>query len=406
MQDEILNLKQEIRILKQDLAMLQDIIDKYSRAENEIYKTISNINELEINFRKAQSTIDNLQNKMNTDTPNIWNEILKMETKLQGVSVDFTLFQKDVMTKYKLVNNRVSQMKKDVDYQDFKYLPQDYYEAALIDWYYEKTGKQLNLRNPHSFNEKIQWLKMYDSVPAKTALADKYLAKEIVANIIGKEYVIPLLGVWNNFNEIDFENLPRQFVLKANHGSGWNIVVKDKNSLNYKDAEKKFNGWMNKNFAFQYGFELHYMNIEHRIIAEPYIGEIDGDIFDYRFFCFNGIPTYIWVDSGSGTPNHKRNIYDINWNLQNYKVNYPHIDIMPPRPKKLNEMIILAQKLSKDFSFVRVDFYYVNDIIYFGEMTFTPQSGVGIWEDQNQDLHYGELLNLPPKSPIPQRISY
>lgn len=173
------------------------------------------------------------------------------------------------------------------------------------------------------------------------------------------------------------------------------MIVRDKENFDFADAKKKFDIWMKKNFAFMNGLELHYMNIPRRIIAEEYIADLDGRIFDYRFFCFNGIPYYVWVDVGSGTKEHKRNIYDLKWNLQNYRVNYPNIIPLPDKPKTFEQMIVLASKLCEGFLFVRVDFYSVNGKIYFGEMTFTPQSGSGQWDDESKNLYYGELIHLP-----------
>jgi hypothetical protein len=197
--------------------------------------------------------------------------------------------------------------------------------------------------------------------------------------------------------------LPDQFVLKTNHGSGWNIIVKDKALLDRAEAKKKFDAWMKCNFAFCDGLELHYMNIPPKIIAEQYMADLEGDIFDYRFFCFNGKPTYCWVDIGSGTSQHKRNIYDMAWNLQDYGVNYPRIEPAPEKPENFEEMALLAKKMCADFVLVRVDFYSVKGKTYFGEMTFTPQSGQGTWENESYNLSYGDLIKLPPKSPMPRR---
>ncbi len=290
------------------------------------------------------------------------------------------------------------------DYDWWKNVPQSEYENELRAWFTRNTGEILNLDDPKTFNEKIQWLKLYDSTPLKTKLADKYSVREWIAETIGNKYLVNLLGAWDSFDEIDFDKLPNQFALKANHASGWNIIVTDKSALNISEAKQKFDTWMSKNFAYNNGLELHYANIPHKIIAEEYIADLDGDILDYRFFCFNGKPHYLWVDIGSGTDHHKRNIYDLHWNLQNYKVNYPNINPAPAKPENLDEMVSLAEKLCKDFSFVRVDFYNINGKIYFGEMTFTPQGGKGKWEDEKQNLHYGSLISLPQKSPIPPKL--
>jgi len=292
---------------------------------------------------------------------------------------------------------------KERTYDYYAQLSPSKYKKELKLWYKKETGKELDLKNPKNFNEKIQWLKIYDSTPQKTRLADKYAVREWIEETIGEKYLIPLLGVWECFDDIDFDKLPNQFVLKTNHGSGWNLVVKDKSKLDKDDAKKKFDLWMSRNFAYSAGLELHYLNIPPKIIAEEYIADLDGDVLDYRFFCFSGVPRYIWVDVGSGTRQHKRNIYDLNWNLQNYKVSYPLIEPNLEKPNTLQEMIRLAEKLSQGFSFVRVDFYSIGNTVYFGEMTFTSQSGIGKWEFEEINNHYGDLIALPKKSRIPKK---
>ena len=265
----------------------------------------------------------------------------------------------------------------------------------LKEWYWKRTGKILNLDHPRSFNEKIQWLKLCDTTPLKTMLADKYKVRSYVCEKIGDQYLIPIYGVWNDFTEIDFTKLPNQFVLKCNHGSGWNYIVRDKSKIDYKKLCMRFNNWLNSDFSCRPGLELQYRDIQPRIIAEKYISEIDGEVYDYRFYCFNGNPLYVWVDSGSGTSDHKRTIFNIDWELQNYKVNYPNIRPCPSKPDNYAEMVECARKLSDGFIFVRVDLYSVNGKIYFGEMTFTPQSGAGDWEKDEIDMYYGSLMKLP-----------
>ncbi len=292
--------------------------------------------------------------------------------------------------------------KKDYDFY-FKLSSKEYKKELKL-WYKSITGKELDLENPKTFNEKIQWMKLYDSTPLKTQLADKYLVRNWVKDKIGEQYLIPLLGVYDRFDEIDFDKLPNQFALKTNHGSGWNIIVHNVSNLKKDDAKKKFDAWLNRNYAFNYGIELHYMNIPPKIICEEYMADLQGDIYDYRFFCFNGEPKYVWVDIGSGTNHHKRNVYDINWVLQHYKVNYPNIVPEPKKPNNFEEMLECVKKLCAEFAFVRVDFYSLKGKAYFGEMTFTPQSGTGKWEDEEQNRIYGDLIKLPIKSPLPKRL--
>lgn len=265
----------------------------------------------------------------------------------------------------------------------------------LIYWYKRVTQKDLDLDNPRTFNEKIQWLKLYDSTPIKTQLADKYRVREWVKEKIGEEYLIPLLGVYDAFDEIDFDKLPDKFVMKCNHGSGWNIIVPDKSKLDLQDAKSKIDRWMNDNYAFKAGCELHYRDIQPKIVIEEFLDEISNNIYDYRFFCCNGKVEQIWIDVFSGTPEHKRKIYDKNWNELNIIVKWPRLETSLPRPKNLEKMIELSEKMSKEFSLVRVDFYDINDKIYFGEMTFTSMSGIGKFEPEIEDLKLGQKIKLP-----------
>ena len=187
-------------------------------------------------------------------------------------------------------------IRREIDYKYYKSLHPDNYAGELKDWYKLHTGKTLDLENPQTLNEKIQWLKLFDTTPLKTRLTDKYLVREWVREQIGEKYLIPLLGVWDNFDEIDFDALPEKFVLKANHGCHWNIVVKNKKEFNKDDAKEKMNKWLNTNYAFIYGLELQYKEIKPRIIAEKYLENYHGDIYDYRIWCLNGHPVYIAVD--------------------------------------------------------------------------------------------------------------
>ena len=270
------------------------------------------------------------------------------------------------------------------------------FPKILKQWYKKRTGKNLNLENPKTFNEKIQWLKLYDNSPLKTKLADKYLVREWIEEQIGSKYLIPLLGVWNNFDEIDFDKLPEKFVLKANHGSHWNIIVKDKSKLDKSKAKKKFDKWMARDYAFKAGLELQYRGIKPKIIAEKFIEDTNGELNDYKIMCFNGEPKFVWVDCGRYS-NHTKNIYDLDWNLQPFKMTYPISKTPIARPENLDKMIELAKILCKDFAFVRVDFYNVDGKIYFGEMTFTSMSGTDKFEPEKYDLELGNMLTLPEK---------
>ena len=267
--------------------------------------------------------------------------------------------------------------------------------TALKDWYFEHTGENLNLENLQTFNEKIQWMKLYDSTPLKTRLADKYLVREWVKEKIGEEYLIPNLGVWDSFDEINFDELPDQFVLKCNHGAGYNIIVKDKSKLDLEDARNKINKWLQEDFAFKNGFEMHYSAIPRKIIAEKYIENFDNDLYDYKVWCFNGKAHYVQFLSERNTDGLKMAFYDREWNKQDFVYSYPLDQKENKKPVNLNLLLSLAEKLSESFSHARVDFYITNDgRIYFGEITFTSYSGICHWEPKSTDLMLGQMLEL------------
>ena len=271
----------------------------------------------------------------------------------------------------------------------------------LIRWYKKKKkNNDFDIENPKTYSEKIQWMKLYDNSSLKTQLSDKYLVRGWINEKIGEKYLIPLLGVWDSFDEINFDLLPDQFVLKANHGSRFNIIVKNKSTLNIEKTKKKMNKWMRINYAFSFGFEFQYLNIQPKIIAEKYIENINGDVDDYKVFCFNGKAESIAVYSDRKT-NVKMSFYDLNWNKLDYTSSYPLNKEMVPKPKNLKLLIELAEKLTEGFPHVRVDFYILNDnTIKFGEMTFSSSSGIGRWKPIQQNKIFGDLIKLPPKKPF------
>ena len=281
------------------------------------------------------------------------------------------------------------------NYDYYRKLDLSKYESELKEWYKKKTGKDLDLDNPKTFNEKIQWLKLYDSTPLKTKLADKYLVREYVKEKIGEEYLVPLLGVWDKFDDIDFNKLPNKFVLKCNHGSGWNMVVTDKSKFNKSEAKKKIDKWMSTNFAFCNGLELHYKNIEPKIIAEEYLENENKDLYDYKVMCFGGIPQFIGVDRNRFN-GHTRDIFDLDWNKIPIEISYKKSSLDLNKPKNLDEIIELSKKLSEEFCLVRVDFYILNDgSIKFGELTFTPESGASKFSYEKYDKMLGDKIVLP-----------
>lgn len=282
----------------------------------------------------------------------------------------------------------------------YKKLQPEEYAKYLKEWYFNQSGRELNLESPARFTEKIQWLKLNDSTEIKTLLADKYLAREWVAQKIGEEHLIPLLGVWDSVDEIDFEQLPSAFVLKCNHGASMNIIVKNKKTMNQEEVRETLNRWMNTDFGFSMeSFELHYRNIPRKILAEKYMKEEEHeDLQDYKFYCFHGKPTYCQV-IGSRTSDETIDFFDMEWNHMPFvglsNAGFSKNEI--PKPKTLEEMIKTAELLSKEFLYVRVDLYEINGKMYFGEMTFTPGSGSGSFRPDQADFELGNLLRLESK---------
>ncbi|MBQ9071357.1 MAG: glycosyl transferase [Clostridia bacterium] len=268
-------------------------------------------------------------------------------------------------------------------------------EKYLKKMYKGIMGKKLDLENPKTFNEKLQWLKLHDRNPEYTKLVDKYAVREYIASTIGEEYLIPLLGVWDSADDIDFDALPNQFVLKCNHNSGLGMCIcKDKSTL---DIEKTRNE-LRKGLAQDYYLtnrEWPYKNVKRKIIAEKYMVDESGvELKDYKIFCFNGHAEYVEVDFNRHIE-HQLNPYDFDWNPLNFcdtsKNNY---SANITKPTKLKDMRIIAEKLSKAATFMRVDFYSINDDIYVGELTLFPGAGFIQFEPRSVDLKYGQLLDL------------
>lgn len=240
--------------------------------------------------------------------------------------------------------------------------------------YYLKFRKELNLKNPESFNEKLNWLKLYDTNPLKTVCSDKYLVREYVEKKIGSEVLIPLIGVWEKPEDIDFEALPNQFVLKANHASGTNIICTNKQKLDVCETIDVLRKWLKLDF-YIIGRERQYKNIKRKIICEAFIGEINEVPVDYKFYCFNGEVKFIQLDLYRFS-NYQKVLYSKDWDKLSIKFNGRDNSTEIPKPHCLNEMLDIALKLSVGFLFVRVDLYLSNTQILFGELTFTPGNGL------------------------------
>lgn len=290
----------------------------------------------------------------------------------------------------------------------YNWLPDEEY---LCRKYYAKLHKELNLHNPQSFSEKIQWLKIHDRNPIYSTMVDKYEVKEYVASIIGKQYVIPTFGMWEHFNDIDFESLPNSFVLKCTHDSGGNVIVTDKNQMDRKDARKRINSSLKKNYFLQ-GREWPYKTVKPRIIAEQLLVDENiknnaiinnaGGLLDYKFYCFNGEPRFLYVGFANIQNGEKHDLlsfFDFEWQpTPFYRKDHDPIPFALEKPGNLNEMIEIATKLSKDIPFVRVDLYNIEGKILFSEMTFAPGSGFGPFYPEEWERKLGDWILLPDKT--------
>lgn len=262
--------------------------------------------------------------------------------------------------------------------------------------YKKRIGKRLNLKSPVSFNEKIQWLKLYDRNPEYVKLVDKHLVKEIIKNRLGAEYIIPTIGVWNSVEDIDFYGLPNQFVLKCTHDSGGIVICKNKTEFDFEKAKKSLNRTMKRDY-FYHGREWPYKNVERKIIAEKYMVDESGyELKDYKLMCFNGKVRCSFTCSNRSSQNGLYvNFYDGNWNPMPFERHYPKNPNEIPKPQSYDKMVEIAEVLSKDIPFVRVDFYQIEGQPVVGELTFYPGSGFEEFTPDIWDKKLGEWMVLP-----------
>lgn len=259
-----------------------------------------------------------------------------------------------------------------------------------------RAGYKMDWKNPKTFNQKLQWLKVYDRNPLYTTMVDKYEAKKYVADIIGEEYIIPTLGVWDRFEDIDFDQLPDQFVLKCTHDSGGLVIVRDKSRFDKEKARKKFKMALNRN-PYTVDREWPYKNVKPRIIAEQYMEDpTSKDLKDYKIFCFNGVAKamFIATDRANETEETKFDFFDMEFQHLDFTNGHPNADVPPQKPASLTKMRELAEQLSVGIPQVRVDFYEVNGAVYFGELTFSHWSGMKPFEPKEWDYKLGEWIDL------------
>ncbi len=259
-------------------------------------------------------------------------------------------------------------------------------------------GYYPDLENPQTFSEKLQWLKLYDHNPLYTIMVDKYAVKKYVGDIIGEQYVIPLIGKWDCVEDIDWDNLPQKFVLKCNHDSGGIVICRDKNKLDIDVAKKKLSKSIKRNLY--YGTrEWPYKNVKPCIIAEEYLEDEYGELRDYKIFCFDGVAKALFIatDRQKEGEETKFDFFDMKGNHLPLKNGHPNAVPTPSLPKSINEMKNLAEKLSKGIPHVRVDFYEVDGKVFFGELTFYHWGGVMPFEPEEWDYTFGSWIKLPVK---------
>lgn len=267
-------------------------------------------------------------------------------------------------------------------------------ELFLMKQYAEKTGHNLNLNLPRSFNEKLQWMKLNYRVPQMIEYVDKRKAKELVKSKIGAKYIIQTIGEWSRFDEIDFRLLPEKYVLKCTHDSGSVAICKDKKTFDIDKTRAAFEKALKKNYYWQ-AREWQYKYVRPQIIAEEYIGDGVHDIKDYKIFCFDGVPRIIQVDIDR-FKDHRRNLYTTDWQYIDGSILYPtDKNYIVEKPRELEEMLQVARVLSEGFLHVRVDLYDYEGKVYFGEMTFTHGAGYEKFEPSELGLMMGDYIKLP-----------
>lgn len=259
-------------------------------------------------------------------------------------------------------------------------------------------GVELNLDHPETFNEKLQWLKLYDRRPEYTQMVDKLAAKEWVASRIGEEYVLPVLGVWDSAEDVDFQSLPDKFVLKCTHDSGGLVICKDKSALDVEAAREKLRRSLRRNYYVVHR-EWPYKNVQKKIFAEPYIeDEKYGELRDYKFFTFAGEPKVLYIAQGRGSGGETfADFFDMKFCHLPFRIDHEMAPNSPEAPENFEKMKELAAKLSQGTPELRVDFYEVNGQIIFGELTFFHCSGFHPFSPKEWDKTLGDWITLPPK---------
>ncbi len=277
-----------------------------------------------------------------------------------------------------------------------KFIPDRIYLKLL---YRRVFDKPLDIDHPKSFNEKLQWLKLYNRKPEYTVMVDKCAVKKYVANIIGEKYIIPTIGVWDTPEEIEWDKLPDQFVLKCTHDSGGLVICRDKSKLDKNSAIKKLHNSLKRDYYLA-DREWPYKNVPRRIIAEKYmedstsLSKASQDLVDYKFFCFNGEPKLMFIATDRSTDT-RFDYFDMDFNHLPFEQGFPHSQKMIKKPERWADMVKIAKRLSQKLPHVRIDLYEINGEIYFGEYTFFHNSGFVPFIPEAWDYKLGEYINIP-----------
>lgn len=262
--------------------------------------------------------------------------------------------------------------------------------------YRDRTGRKLNLKNPTLFTEKIQWLKLYNRRPEYVTYADKYAVRDYIEKKIGPEYLVPLIAMYEKVEDIQWDDLPNKFVLKCTHGSGTNIICKNKDELDIEEAKKKLTHWMKVDW-YWWGREWVYTKIKPRIVCEAFIETSDGEPpSDYKFMCFDGKAKLVQIHQFRHTDHHTKDSYTTDWKKTTISHTFAMSDSEIPKPKNLDKMIRISEILAAGNPFIRIDLYAPDDErIYFGEITIYPTSGFSPFSDYNDDALLGSWITLP-----------
>jgi len=394
-------MKNRLKKFMLNLPGIRSIVWRFQKQDRRLTGQDKRITQLEQKYIKLFLHMDKVhkesERQMKDEIEKIWEQLGSLRQENERLQRWKEEYQNNSANQIQGIRDWCVRLEKDDKYYYYKGLVPERYEKELGKWFKERTGEELELEHPKTYNQIIQWTKLKDIDALKIRLANKYLVRDWVAERIGEKYLIPLLGVWENFDDIDFDQLPDKFALKANHGCGYNVIVKDKETFNRLEARRKFNKWLDTDFAFVYGFEIQYSYILPRIIAEEYLENQNEELNDYKVFCFNGKAKYIMFLTNR-SEKLKMAFYDTEWNLQPFTYTFERYETSVEPPENLQELIEISESLAKDFVQVRVDFYRTNAGEWkFGEMTFTTSSGTCKWNPPEYNEILGGMIHIDEK---------